>query len=102
MFTRLTIPQMSLIRSFKREAKRVYFHGLDQNDLPVISFDDAHGHHEPFAVRRRPIRVSTVGVGHEQTVTTAARPFRWFTEEELDGVDPESHDILTSIPRWRG
>lgn len=101
MFNRLTMSQAQLIRSFIRETDAVYFHGLDQNDLPVISFADAHGDHEAFAMLRSARRHSLPlsGVQTVTTVTEPAFPLRWYTDDELDTIDPESHALLSVCQR---
>lgn len=100
VFTKLTIPQESLIRSIMREAAEVYFWGLDQNDLPVIAFTDARRTTEPFAILRSPRRRLRDGVNapyRERTNVEPAFPVRWFTSAELDAIDPDDHELLVSL-----
>lgn len=106
MFQSLSEPQRSLVRGFLRSAGEVYFHGFDQNELPVISFQDAYGNHDAFAILRspknRPGTVSTVHgleVGIVELTTEPAYPTRWFTDEELAGVHPDDHELLTTLAR---
>lgn len=111
MFQRLTESQRSLIKSFAKEAIEVYFHGLDQNELPVISFKDATGSKAPFAILRSASAIGytklaagkVVPVNAVRTVTDVAYPTRWFTEAELVGIDPDDHELLTLAkpPRTR-
>lgn len=104
MFRNLTFFQQTLIKEYKKLADRVYFHGIDENMLPVISYDDDNGHRGPFAIRPRAVRVpqftgfkSVALIPRERTVTEPAYPLRWFTEEELDFIDPDSHELITSL-----
>lgn len=102
VFTRLTVPQESLIRSIVRETAEVYFFGLDQNDLPVVAFTDSRRTTEPFAILRSPRRRLRDGVNapyRERTNVEPAYPIRWFTESELDAIDPDDHELLLSLKR---
>lgn len=106
MFRSLTFFQQALIKDYKKLARAVYFHGIDQNELPVISYADDNGEREPFALRPRAIRVpqftgfkSVELIPRERTVTEPAYPLRWFTELELDHIDPDSHELLSNLQR---
>lgn len=102
LFTRLTIPQESLIRSIVREGAEVFFYGLDQNDLPVIAFKDSVRMTEPFAILRSPRRRLRDGRNpsyQERTNVAPALPIRWFTDDELDVIEPDAHELLLSLAR---
>lgn len=81
-----------MIREIARiKGVKVFFYGLDQNELPVIGFTDARLRApEPFAILRshRP-----------KTVTEVAYPVRWFTDQEIATIEPETHELLTTLLR---
>jgi hypothetical protein len=109
MFVSMTAFQQALVKEYKKLAKEVYFHGIDQNELPVISYADDNGRRQPFALRRRPVLrgkrefITTGGrrkiVPIESTVSEPALPLRWFEDEEYDYIDPDTHELLLGLKR---
>lgn len=105
MFRELTRFQQSLIKDYLKLAKVVFFHGIDENALPVISYTDDNGDREPFALRPRPVKTVSFSskqqmlIPKERTITEVAYPLRWLTEEELDFIDPDSHELLSKLVR---
>jgi hypothetical protein len=111
MFHTLTNFQKQLIQDYQRLAKEVYFHGLDENALPVISFTDNVGRREPFAILHRPrktMQVRAYAVGYEnkgrafpveRTTTEPAYPLRDLTDNELDNMDLRSYELIASLKR---
>jgi hypothetical protein len=105
VFRTLTPFQQSIIKGYMKLAKVVYFHGIDENVLPVISYTDDAGDREPFAIRPRPVRAVSYSskeqmlIPKERTITEVAYPLRWITEEELDFIDPDSHELLSKLVR---
>lgn len=105
MFRELTRFQQSLIKDYLKLADKVYFYGIDENALPVISYSDNNGLREPFALRPRAVKTVSFSsreqtlIPKERTVTEVAHPVRWLTEEELDFIDPDSHELLSRLER---
>lgn len=103
MFQTLTEFQKGLIQDYRKLAKNVYFLGIDGNNLPVVTFADANGMRPPFSILHRPRKTMSVRsretIPVERTTTEPAYPIRWFTEEELDFIDPRSHELLTGLKR---
>lgn len=109
MFRSLTDFQKQLIKDYEKLATEVYFHGIDENRLPVISFKDSTGMRGPFAVLHRPRKTFTAqksygsdgrAIRHlpvERTTTEPAYPVRDFTEEELDFMDMRSLELISGL-----
>jgi hypothetical protein len=86
MLLHLSDFQRGLILAYRKHATSVRFIGIDADDLPVITFKDANGEREPFAIHR----------GSEPpTCSDPLLPVRWFTEYEIDNIDPDHHELLT-------
>lgn len=110
MFHSLTDFQKQLIQEYKKLATEVYFHGIDENALPVISFKDSNGVREPFAILNRPRRTMSVydvlGKGAipartvipvERTTNEVAYPVRDLTSDELDNMDLRSYELIAGL-----
>jgi hypothetical protein len=87
VLTQLSSFQCSLIIGYRKcKGVRVRFLGIDADDLPVITFTDARGEKPAFAIHRE---------SHPPTCSDPVLPIRWFTEYELDNIEPDHHELLT-------
>lgn len=90
MFVRLTRQQRSMIEVLLKRAKVVWFYGIDQQDLPVIAFQDVRRKTDPFTVFR---------VGLARATGDPRLPLRDLTEQEQDLIDPDDHELLSCCLR---
>lgn len=81
-----------MIRNILKGGNKVWFLGIDQQELPVIAFEDARRKTEPFTIFR---------AGFSKATGEPHYPLRDLTEQEQDLIEPSHHELLSRCIRER-